>query len=271
MRWLYSLQSPPYTYLMKLRHSFTCGISIAAMSACAALAQEGAPKGPPPGGDGAGRLGEYMKRADANSDGKISKEEFTAASQKESEERFSKADANSDGFVDDKEISDIAARMREAHKGGDRKDGFRRGPDDRPDGDRPKGRPDGDRPKGRPDGDRPKGGPDGRRPGMPNVDEMFGRMDKNSDGSVDREEYSEFAKQEVEQRFGRMDGDNDGKVSKEELKTGIDRMRSFMGRGRGPGGPDGRRPDREGGFRRPPTESSQPPAPKAEEGQPPGV
>jgi len=91
---------------------------------------------------------------------------------------------------------------------------------------------------------------------MINMDEIYGRMDKNADGSVDKDEYIEFSKQEIESRFGRMDENQDGKVSKEEMKSGMERMRGMMrGPGGAPGGPEGmRRPGGESpsGFRRPP-------------------
>jgi hypothetical protein len=98
---------------MKLKKSLIYGLGILCLT-CFASAQEGERKGPPPeggqpgrppggpqgGGDPGARLAEFIKRADADADGKISKEEFAGMGRKESEERFSKMDANSDGFVD---------------------------------------------------------------------------------------------------------------------------------------------------------------------------
>lgn len=100
-------------------------------------------------------------------------------------------------------------------------------------------------------------------------------MDKNADGSVDKEEYTEFSKQEIEGRFARMDENADGKVSKDEMRAAMERMRGMMrgpggpGAPGGPGGPGGfRRPGEgggEGGFRRPPQEGgSGRPRPEAE-------
>ena len=54
---------------------------------------------------------------------------------------------------------------------------------------------------------------------MFNLDEVYGRMDANSDGSVTKEEYMEFSKQEIEGRFSRMDENGDGKVSKVEFQA----------------------------------------------------
>ena len=71
------------------------------------LAQEGDRKGPP-GAGGGNRLAEFLKRADVNSDGKISKEEFGTISRGGGEDRFGAMDANSDGFVDETEIKAVA-------------------------------------------------------------------------------------------------------------------------------------------------------------------
>jgi Ca2+-binding EF-hand superfamily protein len=268
-----------------------CGLSVLTLTLGAAKAQDGDRKGPP-GGEGGGRLGEFMKRADTNNDGKISKDEFLAMSKAEAEERFSKVDANGDGSVDQSELASAGERMREGmrNRGGGGEGGFRRPGGDRPGGEggsgfrRPPGEgdkpnPEGDRPKP-PGGDRPEGGrPEGRRPegdrptaggpqGGPMIDEIFGRMDKNSDGNVDKDEYAEFSKQEIEQRFGRMDENSDGKVSKDEMRNAMERMRGMMRGGPGgPGGPGGFRgpggegPGSGGGFRRPPGGEGESPRP----------
>lgn len=239
-------------------------LSFLALGSCIAVAQDGAPKG-----EGGGRLAEFLKKADSDSDGKISKAEFDDFSKRDMGDRFSKMDQNTDGFVDPTEMSQIAEKMREGMKGraggegggfrrpggeGGSEGGFRRPPGDAPAGDKPMPKPEGDKPRPRPEGDRPQGGPGGF-----NLDEVYGRMDKNTDGSVDKEEYAEYSKQEIESRFTRMDENTDGKVSKEEMKTAMERMRNMMRGGQGgPGGPPGgqgdgmRRPGGEGGgFRRP--------------------
>jgi hypothetical protein len=254
-------------------------LSFLALGSCIAVAQDGAPKG-----EGGGRLAEFLKKADSDSDGKISKAEFDDFSKRDMGDRFSKMDQNTDGFVDPTEMSQIAEKMREGMKGraggegggfrrpggeGGSEGGFRRPPGDAPAGDKPMPKPEGDKPRPRPEGDRPQGDrpqgdrPQGDRPqGGPggfNLDEVYGRMDKNTDGSVDKEEYAEYSKQEIESRFTRMDENTDGKVSKEEMKTAMERMRNMMRGGQGgPGGPPGgqgdgmRRPGGEGGgFRRP--------------------
>lgn len=259
------------------------------LSAClVANGQEGERK---PGAD---RVGEFLKRADSNADGKISKEEMTAFSKRDIDERFTKMDANGDGFIDQTEVASIGERMRDGMRNrgeGGRpgapsgEGGFRRPPGEspppegkpRPEGDRPGPRPEGDRPGPRPEGGRPAGGPPAGGPGGGMMlDEMFGRMDKNSDGSIDKEEYAEFSKKESEQRFTRIDENTDGKVSKDEMKAGFEKLRGMMRGPGGPGGPGGppgeggfRRPGGpeggQGGFRRPPTEGgSGRPRPEAE-------
>ena len=55
---------------------------------------------------------EYLKRMDANGDGKVSKEEFMAFHQKELEERFKRLDANGDGFVDKSELEQAMKSLR---------------------------------------------------------------------------------------------------------------------------------------------------------------
>ena len=247
-------------------------LSVFALGTCLALAQEGAPK--PEGGGG--RLADFLKRADTNADGKISQDEFNDFSKRDTGDRFAKMDANSDGFVDQTEMGQIAERLREGMRrpggegaGSGREGGFRRPPSGapegegkgpRPEGERPAPPPEGERRPAPPEGQRPPGGPGQGGPGIFNLDDVYGRMDKNADGNVDKDEYLEFSKQEIEGRFTRMDENQDGKVSKDEMKAGMDRMRNMM---RGPGGPGGpgspggmRRPGGEGGgeggFRRPP-------------------
>ena len=278
------MTEPQLQLIMKLKTTLVCSLGLLAAGALPLSAQQ-------PGG---GRLAEFLKRADKDGDGKISKDEFKAMSQRdESEERFGRADSNADGYLDSDEMARIGERMRRGAGGSpgspggpgrpEGSGGFRRPPGDspegapRPEGERPPGpRPEGDRPAGpRPEGDRPAGPrPEGDRPGGPppggpgfNPDEVYARMDKNSDGGVDKAEYQDFARQEIEQRFGRLDENGDGKVTKDEMRAGMERLRNAM-RG-GPGGPPGmpggegfRRPggegSREGGFRRPPEGEGRP-------------
>jgi Ca2+-binding EF-hand superfamily protein len=268
---------------MKKQNIIITTIGLVCLGASAVNAQEGERKGPPGGGgEGRGARGvEYLKSADANADGKISKEEFVAHTTKEAEQRFGTVDGNADGVIDQAEIASIAQSMGEGRDGGMRRPegdggegGFRRPPgggESRPQGDRPQG--------GRPGGPGGAGGPGGGM-GMMNPVEIFGRMDKNTDGAIDLAEYTEGAKQETETRFKRMDENNDGKVTKEELTGALQRMRQMMGGGRKgmrrPEGGEGgfRRPGGgggEGGFRRPPSgEGTGRPRPEVEGDKPAG-
>ena len=262
---------------MKSKNPIHYGAGILLLTAGLVSAQSGdRPKGPGgPGGDGAGRILEFLKKADADADGKLSKEEFSSVSSRDTDERFARMDANGDGFVDKAEIGQIAEKMR-GMAGRGRPDGapsgeggFRRPPGEgRPDGEKPEGgRPDGERPPGGgpSDGARRPGGPGGPSgPGGMNPDEIFGRMDANGDGSVDAAENEAFAKKEIEERFKRLDKDGSGTVSKAEFAEGMARMRQAMGGGGrpgqgGPGGPGAGRGGPQGGaegdrvgFRRPP-------------------
>lgn len=290
---------------MKLKKSFLHGLGILCLI-CSVSAQD-APKGPPSeggnpppgnrpqggppgGGDPSARLAEFIKRADTDSDGKISKDEFSNMGKRESEDRFSKMDANSDGFVDQAEVATIAQNMRRGPEGqgmrrpggeggppgGGGDGGFRRPPGggdgqgQRPEG----GRPDGDRRDGpRPDGQggpRPDGQSPGMRPGGPGGEggrgmgmfgdpkESFKRMDADGNGSVSEDEYIKATEKirEMMRNRGGMPG--------QPGQPGQGGMRRPEG-DRGPGGPPGG--GGEGGFRRPPVEGDKP-APKPEGDKP---
>ena len=58
----------------------------------------------------------HMMKADTNHDGKISHEEFRAASEKRSEERFKRMDTNADGFIDKAEKHAAFEKMHEHRK-----------------------------------------------------------------------------------------------------------------------------------------------------------
>ncbi|MEQ9411495.1 MAG: EF-hand domain-containing protein [Fuerstiella sp.] len=123
--------------------------------------------GPPPGrgegrrGDGRpgeGRRGEgrpspeqmmaRFREADANKDGKLSKEEAPDRMK----EGFGRLDTNDDGFVDEEEFEAMIRRMRDGGPGRPERDGEGRGRGERGDG---RGERDLDRPRER-DGDRPR-------------------------------------------------------------------------------------------------------------------
>ena len=58
----------------------------------------------------------HMLKMDTNHDGKISRDEFRAASEKRSEEHFKRMDANGDGFIDKAEMQAAVEKMREHRK-----------------------------------------------------------------------------------------------------------------------------------------------------------
>ena len=57
-----------------------------------------------------------MKKADTNSDGKLSYDEYRTSHEKRMEKHFKRMDANSDGFVDATEKQAARDKMRERFK-----------------------------------------------------------------------------------------------------------------------------------------------------------
>lgn len=97
-----------------------------------------------------------------------------------------------------------------------------------------------DKPAGQPPGG--PGGPGGKGGGRANPEEMFKKLDANSDSAVSLEEFKASPRGQkdpakAEEAFKKMDKDSDGKMSLEEFKTG----RPQRGPG-GPGGEGGKRP-----------------------------
>ncbi|WP_395744728.1 hypothetical protein [Prosthecobacter sp.] len=254
---------------MKLKKSLLYGFSILSLT-CLTSAQD-APKGPPPeggqpgrppggpqggppgGGDPSARLAEFIKRADADNDGKISKEEFANLGKKESEERFGRMDANSDGFVDQDEIGKMAQMMRQGQNG----QGMRR--------------PEGGPPGGGGEGGgfrRPPGGEGGSPGGPPGGGQGQGMRPGGEGGPRGGGMFGD-----PKENFKRMDADGNGSVSEDEYIKAMEKMREmFRSRG-GQGGPGMNRPgeggaggppgEGQGGFRRPPVEGDAPKAPAA--------
>lgn len=60
--------------------------------------------------------GKMFTSADANNDGKLSKEEFKAHHDKRMEEKFNKIDANGDGFIEKAEKKAAHEKMKEHKK-----------------------------------------------------------------------------------------------------------------------------------------------------------
>ena len=109
---------------------------------------------------------EMVKRADADGDGKVSRDEFIKARTTALEQAFARMDTDGDGKLDEKEVEAGAAQARAMGPAG--LGGFRR--------------PDADRPQ-RPGGDRPQ------RPGAM-AEQGFDRMDADGDGKLSKEEFA---------------------------------------------------------------------------------
>ena len=111
---------------------------------------------------------EMVKRADADGDGKVSRDEFIKARTTALEQAFARMDTDGDGKLDEKEVEAGAAQARAMDPAG--RGGFRR--------------PDADRPQ-RPGADRPQ------RPGAGAMAEQgFDRMDADGDGKLSKEEFA---------------------------------------------------------------------------------
>jgi hypothetical protein len=111
---------------------------------------------------------EMVKRADADGDGKVSRDEFIKARTIALEQAFTRMDTDGDGKLDEKEVEAGAAQARAMGPAG--LGGFRR--------------PDADRPQ-RPGADRPQ------RPGAGAMAEQgFDRMDADGDGKLSKDEFA---------------------------------------------------------------------------------
>ena len=74
---------------------------------------------------------------------------------------------------------------------------------------------------------------DGPPRGMPAPEDVFKRWDANSDGAVDKAEWTGAGR--PEDRFAMIDGNKDGKITIDELKTAFETMRQRrMQQGEGP-------------------------------------
>jgi Ca2+-binding EF-hand superfamily protein len=128
------------------------------------------------------RAAEFLRRADADGDGKVTKAEFVKARTADIEEGFARIDTNGDGILDEAEAERAAAIMR----GG-------AGP----------GREPGRRPEG------PSPGPAGD-----DLDGPFQRMDRDGDGKLSREEFAAGMtrlREMMQQRGGMLPGQMSGR------------------------------------------------------------
>lgn len=85
---------------------------------------------------------------------------------------------------------------------------------------------------------------DGPPPGpprqMPAPEDIFKRWDANSDGVVDKAEWTSAGR--PEDRFAMIDADKDGKVTLDELKSAFEKMRQRRAQ-QGDGPPQGPPPE----------------------------
>lgn len=209
-------------------------VTMEEMRAGFAAGQPGAGKPGDGGGPGKGKGGEFFKKADKNSDGKLSSDEVPeqmwsriskldkdqdggvsmeemAAMRRDGgpggkgegrpgnpEEMMKRADKNGDGNISKDEVPEQAwARMGRLNKNGDdmiSKEEFAAARD----GMKGKGKGEG------PGGDAQRGGPDA----------IFGKFDENEDGKLSSSEVPA----EMWAKVSKADTDADGLVSKEEMK-----------------------------------------------------
>lgn len=99
---------------MKIASIVGLSVLVATTLSITALAEDAKP------GD-KGQRGDRFKKADANSDGKLSLVEFKTFASKDAEAKFEAADADKDGFVTPAELKAVHKAHKPAGKGGDAK------------------------------------------------------------------------------------------------------------------------------------------------------
>jgi len=157
-------------------------------------------------------------------------------------------DANSDGTIDESELKNATVALKKLDKDGD---GKLSQEETRPAGMSGRGGPGGPGGQGGPGGPGGQAGPGGQ--GGQVGGDFVARMmesDKNGDGKLAKDEVSE----RMQGMFGRMDANSDGFIDKKEIEASFAQMRERGGQGGG-------RPPGEGGAR---PEGNRPQRPPAE-------
>jgi Ca2+-binding EF-hand superfamily protein len=195
-------------------------------------AQPGRPGRPGPGGPGFFNPEQLFEQLDQNKDGKLSKDELGERGQ-----RFAQADADSDGEITKEELQTARARLREqAARAFDPEQIFAR-MDQNGDGKLTKEEL-GERGQwlapsdANSDGEitlkEVKAGAERRRgqaSGGLNPEQLFGRMDQNTDGKLTKEELGERG-----QWLLQSDANSDGEITKEEYQAALARIRGQAAR-----------------------------------------
>ncbi len=167
---------------------------------------------PPPGGPGhgPGAFGPSPDQLDADNDGKVTNEEYSAAWRTFIAEQFKRLDTDNDGILSKDELAKDRGPERGPHGG-------TQGPNDA---------------NGAPPPPPPDGQGAGRRPGMRPHHPTAEQLDANKDGKVTKDEYMLPWVKLAQERFDEMDTNKDGVLSREEMK----KARGPEPGQRGPGG-----------------------------------
>ncbi|MBI5760786.1 MAG: EF-hand domain-containing protein [Planctomycetales bacterium] len=152
------------------------------------------------GGEGRGDPAEFFKRLDANGDGKITLDEVPEQAKRLVEGMLERAGKGKDGNLTREDFAKMAQNARPGQPG--------------------------------------QPGAEGRPP-FGNPEEMFNRLDTNSDGKITLDEVPDRAKAIVEQMLERAGKGKDGSISKEDYLKAMAQFRPGAGNppGGAPGGP----------------------------------
>jgi hypothetical protein len=165
---------------------------------------------PPPGGPG--QFAPTPEQMDANHDGMVSAAEFTAAWDKQIQERFKKMDTNGDGNISKEEFENGRGPGRGPRHGYPGAGGFAGPPPQDQGGARGPNDFSGPPPPP-PDDQKNMQGPPMRH-GFPSVE----KMDTNSDGIITETEFLGAWNEVLRDQFKQMDNDHDGSLTKDQLQ-----------------------------------------------------